>query len=94
MSQDEHPHTPMFGILLLFLGVVFLLQTLGFLPWELWRSMWRFWPVLIIVAGINLVLRHRSPWLVGLIVLAILLTCLGLAIWQYGPLPPVGHESI
>lgn len=73
------------GIFLLFLGVVFLLQTLNVLRWGLWGTLWQFWPVLIIVIGLGILLRHYNAWLVSLLVLAILGTCLGIAIWQYSP---------
>jgi len=73
------------GIFLLFLGVVFLLQTLNVLHWGLWGTLWQFWPVLIIVIGLGILLRHYNAWLVSLLVLAILGTCLGIAIWQYSP---------
>lgn len=73
------------GIFLLFLGIVFLLQTLNVLPWGLWGTLWRFWPVLIIIIGLGVLLRHYNAWLVSLLVLAILGACLGIAIWQYGP---------
>ncbi len=71
------------GIFLLFLGIVFLLQTLDVLNWGLWRTLWRFWSVLIIIIGLVILLRRYNAWLVSLLVLAILGACLGIAIWQY-----------
>ncbi len=76
---------PIWGIFLLFLGIVFLLQNIGILPWGLWGTLWRFWPVLIIILGLGILLRRRNVWLVSLLVLAILGACLSIAIWQYGP---------
>ncbi len=93
MSEKKQPrehYVPVWGILLLFLGIVFLLQTLNVLPWGLWGTLWRFWPVLIIIVGLRILLRHSSIWLASLLILAILGACLGIAIWQYGPMPPVG----
>ena len=75
---------PIWGILLVFLGIVFLLQTLDVLPWGLWGTLWRFWPVLIIIIGLGILLRRYNVWLVSLLVLAILGACLGIAVWQYG----------
>jgi len=75
---------PIGGILLLFLGVVFLLQTLDVLPWALWETLLRFWPVLIIILGLSVLLRRYNVWLVSLLVIAILVACLGVAIWQFG----------
>ncbi|MFC1653260.1 GIN domain-containing protein [Patescibacteria group bacterium] len=41
------------GLFLVFLGVIFLFNNLGIVPWEVWGSLWKFWPVLIILSGIN-----------------------------------------
>ena len=84
---------PIWGILLLFLGVVFLLQTLDVLPWGLWGTLWRFWPVLIIIIGLGILLRHYNVWLVSLLILAMLGACLGVAIGQYGAPPPAGAAT-
>jgi len=86
VSEPKPPkrhHVPLFGIFLLFLGIVLLLQTFQVLPWALWGVLWRFWPVLIIIIGLNILLRRYNPWLVSALVLALLVACLGLAIWQY-----------
>lgn len=76
---------PTGGIFLIFLGVVLLLQTLNALPWGLWSTLWRFWPVLIIILGVGILLSHLNVWLVSLLTLSLLGACLGIAIWQYGP---------
>lgn len=85
MSRNEMSghHVPVFGVLLVFLGIVFLLQNLGILPWGVWGRLWQFWPVVLVAIGLNLLLRHRSPWLVIVLILVLLLACLGMAIWQY-----------
>ncbi len=93
MSEKESLRVvgvPIWGILLLFLGVVFLLQTLNVLPWGLWETLWRFWPVLIIIIGLGILLRRYNVWLVSLLVLTMLGACLGIAIWQYGSPSPAG----
>ncbi len=79
---------PIWGIFLLFLGIVFLLQTLDVLPWSLWRTLWQFWPVLLIIAGVSILLRCYSVWLVSLLIMVILGGCLGIAVWQHGPSLP------
>jgi len=84
---------PIFGISLLFLGVVFLLQTLDVIPWGLWGTLWRFWPVLIIIIGLSILLKRYNPWLVSALVLAMLFACLGIAAWQYEPSLPAGQTT-
>ncbi|MFC2017501.1 LiaI-LiaF-like domain-containing protein [Chloroflexota bacterium] len=81
---------PIWGIFLLFLGIVFLLQTLEVLPWGLWGTLWRFWPALIIIIGLGILLRGYNIWLVSLLVLAIFGACLGIAICQYEASTPPG----
>jgi hypothetical protein len=96
MSEKEPRRVvgvPIWGILLLFLGVIFLLQTLNVLPWGLWGTLWRFWPALIIIIGLGILLRRYNVWLVSLLVLAILGACLGIAIWQYGASPSIKSYS-
>jgi energy-coupling factor transporter transmembrane protein EcfT len=79
------------GIVLLFLGIVFLLQALDVLPWGLWGTLWRFWPVLIIIIGLNILLRRYSRWVVSILIFALLWACLGGAYWQYAP--PAGAPN-
>ncbi|MBA7683075.1 hypothetical protein ES703_91431 [subsurface metagenome] len=92
MAEEKWPGehlAPMWGLWLLFLGIVFLLQSFNVLPWGLWGTLWRFWPVLIITTGISILLRHYNIWLVSVLVLALLFACLGIAIWQYQPFSPL-----
>ena len=84
---DRESHSllrvPLWGLFLLFLGVTFLLQTLNVLPWGLWSTLWRFWPVLLINAGLSILLRRYNNWLVSILILILLFGSLGIAIWQY-----------
>jgi len=93
MSEKEPQRAvgvPIWGIFLLFLGIVFLLQALDVLSWGLWGTLWRFWPVLIIIIGLGILLRRYNIWLISLLILTILGACLGIAIWQYGASSPGG----
>ena len=85
--ETRHHSAPVWGIFLLFLGVVFLLQTAGVLPWGLWQTLGNLWPVLIIVLGVAILLRHFNAWFVGLLIAAIFAATLGVAIWQYQTVP-------
>ena len=78
-------HAPIWGIVLLFLGIVFLLQVLDVLPWGLWGTLWRFWPILIIIIGLGILLRRSNALLVSVVMFALLWACLGIAYWQYSP---------
>jgi hypothetical protein len=50
-------------LLLIFLGGVFLLQNTGFLPSNFWMNLWRLWPLVLVLVGLELLLAHRVPWL-------------------------------
>ncbi len=49
--------------MLILLGTVFLLQNAGYLPPNFWMNLWRLWPLVLVLAGIELLLAGRIPWL-------------------------------
>ncbi|MFA6393700.1 MAG: DUF5668 domain-containing protein [Patescibacteria group bacterium] len=49
---------PGVGVAILFAGIILLLNTLGVIPWEIWNYIWVFWPALLILAGIKILLGH------------------------------------
>jgi len=79
----------LFGpLLLIILGMVFLLNNLGIFPGSMWNNLVRFWPVLLIIIGLDGI--YRSQGLVGatfLIGLGVVFTLanlgwLALDVWQ------------
>ena len=72
MARRERRGPPLFALLLVALGVVLLLQNLDVLGWGLWTEIWRFWPLLLVGIGANLILGHRLPWLRTFIVALLL----------------------
>ncbi len=88
MSEDKpqkYNPLPVGGILILFIGIILLLQTTNVLPWDLWVTLWKFWPVIIIIFGLGILLHRFDVWLGSLLTLAILGVCLGIAVWQNSP---------
>jgi hypothetical protein len=57
-------------VLLILAGIVLLLNTLGIWEWDIWWTILRLWPILIIAAGLDLLIGRRS--LAGAITVAIL----------------------
>ena len=50
-------------ILLITIGLIFLGNNLGLIPGEGWELIWRLWPVLLIIGGLNdLVRREGVAW--------------------------------
>lgn len=59
-------------ILIVLLGVVFLFNNFGLLPWEIWQNLWKFWPILLILFGIEVLLGRSSSLKTILILLALI----------------------
>ncbi|MCD6119319.1 hypothetical protein J7K50_05715 [bacterium] len=51
-----------FGVLIICAGITLLLNTVGYLDWCVWDTLWRFWPVLLITAGINVIFERTALW--------------------------------
>ena len=58
-------------LILITAGVVFLLNNLGMVGWEVWNTLLRLWPVLLIAVGLDLLFGRRFP--LGSVLLALLL---------------------
>jgi len=71
----------LFGpLLLISIGAILLLNNLGVLEWNIWLQMVNWWPILLIVAGLDLLLGRRS--IIGsLIVAALLIGLLAGGVW-------------
>jgi hypothetical protein len=63
------------------LGGVLLLYNFGIVGWESWNTLFRLWPILLVLAGLEILLGKRSIWIslpVTIIVLGVLAVALGL----------------
>jgi hypothetical protein len=69
--------------ILISLGVVLLLNNMGWLGWDVWQTLLRLWPLLLIAAGLDLLIGRRSI-LGSLLVVLVLLSLLGAAVWWSG----------
>ena len=70
---------PVFGILLVLLGALLLLQTTGVVSWGLWLELARFWPVALIAGGVSILLGRRFPVLASLVAILLLVGAVGAA---------------
>ena len=87
MSQ-RRPRPGIAGpLILIFLGVVFLLNNIGVVDWTVWDVIQRFWPVLLIAAGLDLMLARRSAW-GSIIALVLILVFIAVSIGAIDQPPP------
>ncbi len=76
----------LFGpVFLVGLGTVLLLLNLGYLSWEIWSIAFRYWPALIILAGVSVILhRYLVTWWGALVTLLIVLGVVAGIVWYAG----------
>jgi hypothetical protein len=77
------------------LGIVLLLNSLGLLGWDVWGTILPLWPLLLIAGGVELMLGRRSA-LASLLVVVVLLGALAWAVqasgaWLRGGTPVPGE---
>jgi len=61
LKSPKNHRVSICGIILVFLGGVLLLQNFDVLPWGLWGMLWRFWPVLLVIIGLNIIIgRYKA----------------------------------
>lgn len=71
----------MWGIVLLFIGGVLLLENFQIIEFY-WGSVWRFWPIFLIIAGINILFNKNKSQLGGILSLSILVITLVLLFFK------------
>lgn len=47
-------------LLLMAAGFILLFNELGSLQWDTWGSLWRYWPVILILFGMEIIARHTG----------------------------------
>ncbi|MBI2918568.1 MAG: hypothetical protein HYY01_11325 [Chloroflexi bacterium] len=70
---------PWGGVILVLLGVLFLLNTLGVLPWGWWSSLMQLWPVLLVLAGVYLLWGRARPMATAIAMGVIIVAAIGVA---------------
>lgn len=57
------------AFLLIFVGLLFLANNLGLVPWTVWIDLWKFWPIILILLGVQFLLGKST---IAQIVMAII----------------------
>ncbi|KAB3532753.1 hypothetical protein F8154_11435 [Alkaliphilus pronyensis] len=48
------------GIMLISIGIMFLLINLGFISWSVFNSLFKLWPLLLVVVGVNTIFKKNT----------------------------------
>lgn len=94
-------------VILIALGVIFLLNNLGLVELNAWGIVLRFWPILLIAVGLDILIGHRSAWGSAISLVVILAILAGGIVffdnqprWKYAvqsveiPLGNVGNATV
>jgi hypothetical protein len=76
----------LWGIILLFVGGVLLLENFDVITFY-WRNVWGFWPVFLIIAGVNILFNRNSSQLGNMISIGIVVLTLSFLFYR-GQQPP------
>ena len=97
MERGERRGSLVGPIILIGLGLVFLLNNMGLVTWDVWDIIVRFWPILLIAIGLDILIGRRSL-LGSLLTLLVVLVIVGAGLWlftsQVGPGPALTYEQI
>jgi len=80
----------MWGIVLLFIGGVLLLENFDIIDFH-WGNIWRFWPIFLIIAGVNILFSRNKSQVGGIISIAVLVVMLGILFYKGQEAP--GHRN-
>ncbi|MGY0038345.1 LiaF transmembrane domain-containing protein [Pedobacter sp. NJ-S-72] len=82
----------MWGVVLLFVGAVLLLENFDIINFY-WRNVWSFWPVFLIIAGVNILFNRNKSETGNMISLGVLVVMLGFMFYR-GQQPPLNKNWI
>lgn len=87
-EKGGRPTRLVFPLLLIVVGILFLLNNLGIVPWSVWIALARLWPVLLILLGIDLLLGRRAGVLAaaitGIVLVAVVAVAIGMTVGDAG----------
>lgn len=79
--ENRHYRGVVGPVLLIGAGLFLLLNSLGYLSWDIWGVLWRLWPVLLIAAGLEILIGRRSLLGSLLVALVLLAVMFGALVW-------------
>jgi len=80
--------------ILIGLGLLFLANNFGLLPGNVWAVAWRFWPLLLVLLGLEILIGRQSTLVSAIIAVVGILLIVGLVAaavyWGWGGVPQSG----
>jgi len=76
----------LWGLVVLAFGVIFLLINFGYLEWNILVDLWRFWPLILVIAGLSIMSRGL-PNVVNIFLGVLLILLVGLIIFELATNP-------
>jgi len=61
-SENKNRSAYIVGLILIGIGLLFLLNSLGFASFQIWYFLFKFWPVILILVGLNIILKKTALW--------------------------------
>lgn len=68
--KPERQQGGLFALILIFIGTIVLLNNFNILPWEVWENLWKFWPVILIIWGLQ-TLTNKSSLITHLLIMMV-----------------------
>lgn len=85
-AEARRPRRPIaWPVTLITFGALLLLSNLGYLTLSFWSTLWRFWPMILILVGIELLFGRRHPWIGAAIAIAVVAAAIALVLVLSGP---------
>ncbi len=75
-------------LILLTIGFILLFNNLGLLPWHIWWTLWLYWPVILILFGIEIIAKHtesRFIYVLGLLLSVLIIAGTIYLAWHQYP---------
>lgn len=71
----------MWGVILLFVGIVLLLENFNIIQFY-WRNVWSFWPVFLVISGVNILFNKNKSQVGNMISIGVLVVMLGVIFYK------------
>jgi hypothetical protein len=74
------------GVLVIFSGIMLLLNDLNIVPWSIWSHVWQYWPILLILLGFKAIIGSsvRATLILFILSFVTIGSAYLLALWNIG----------